>query len=60
MSRYWIDPTRDYLIALCDGCASDPETERAKRERGWIEIPRNDPRVREEGAFNCSVCGDYL
>ncbi|WP_322794728.1 hypothetical protein [Thermoflexus sp.] len=64
MSRFWIDPTMDppdgYLIALCDRCASEPETERARRERGWIEVPRSHERVRREGAWFCAVCGELL
>lgn len=60
MARYWIDPKTDYLIALCDECAAEEETERARRERGWIEIPRSHERVRREMAWFCSVCGELL
>ncbi len=60
MSRYWVDPRSQRVISLCDDCAAEPETARAARERGWIEIPRADPRVREAKAWFCDVCGAYL
>lgn len=60
MSRYWVDPRSQRVISLCDDCAAEPETARAEKERGWIEIPRADPRVRESGSWFCDVCGDYL
>lgn len=65
MARFWIDMTLDqgrggYLIALCDRCAEEEITKEACRARGWIEIPRSHPRVAQEGAWYCQVCGDLL
>ncbi len=64
MSRYWIDPKTERVISLCDLCAAEPETARAEKERGWIEIRREDPqaraRIREARAWFCDVCGAYL
>lgn len=51
---------RGYLIALCDRCAEEEITKEACRARGWIEIPRSHPRVAQEGAWYCQVCGDLL
>ena len=65
MPRFWINPTLDRarggaLVALCDRCAAEPETARAVREQGWVEVTRSHPRVRQEGAWHCEVCGELL
>lgn len=60
MSRYWFDPKYLRVISLCDQCAAEPETARAEKERGWIEIPRHDPRVKQSCSWFCDVCGELL